>query len=75
MIDLQTKENHYKLILNTLSNFEMHSLLIAIKSGLSQHQVSRRMLELINMGKIETCGTVRVKRGKRLTNFTKYKKI
>lgn len=62
MIDLQTKENHHKLILNALSKFEMHSLLIAIKTGLSQHQVSRRMCELIRMEKVETCGSVNVNR-------------
>ena len=75
MIDQQTKESHYKSILNALNRFEMHSLLIAMKTGLSQHQISRRMKELINMGKVEICGTVKVNRNGKLTDFTKYKKI
>jgi len=49
-----SKEIHYKKIINALVEIkEGCSRAISKQSGLTQHQVSRRVLELINMGKIE----------------------
>ena len=48
------KEIHYKKIINALVELkEGCSRAISKQSGLTQHQVSRRTLELINLNKIQ----------------------
>lgn len=49
----EKKENHYNLILKALKDKNLCSRGISEKTGLTQHQISRRTLELQNQGKIE----------------------
>ena len=61
MIDQASKEKHHKLIIKALKSPKT-ALDISTDTGLTQHQVSRRMSELINLNKVFISGAKIVNR-------------
>jgi len=72
-METELKEKHYRIILKALDN-NKNALQIAEDSGLTQHQVSRRMSELISKGRVKTKGKMNVNRSGKITEFTVYEK-
>lgn len=72
MIPQTSKEKHHKIILSCLKGKELTALEISDLSGLTQHQVSRRMSELREESRVQEVGRREVKRNGFFRHFTVY---